>query len=128
MTAVTAPPPMSLVRRYWRDRALWTVTSIGLRLDFWEKSLGLLSEAPVVGHGTGSLRGLFERAATDYSNSARSKIIRNPHNQTLNVAVQWVTMGSFCCTRCGGCIYYVSNSMYTSPNKYLSWCKIYTHI
>ena len=36
-------------------------TSIGLRLEFWQKSLRFISEAPVIGHGTGSLRGLFER-------------------------------------------------------------------
>ena len=29
-------------------------TSIGLRLEFWKKSLGFFAEAPVVGHGTGS--------------------------------------------------------------------------
>ena len=40
------------------------VTSVGLRLEFWQKSLRFISEAPVIGHGTGSMRGLFERAAT----------------------------------------------------------------
>ena len=39
-------------------------TSIGLRLEFWEKSLRFFAEAPIVGHGTGSTRGLFEAAAT----------------------------------------------------------------
>mgnify|MGYP003693662689 CR=1 FL=1 len=28
-------------------------TSIGLRLEFWEKSLRFFAEAPVIGHGTG---------------------------------------------------------------------------
>ena len=39
-------------------------TSIGMRLEFYEKSLRFFAEAPIVGHGTGSTRGLFERAAT----------------------------------------------------------------
>jgi len=65
-------------------------TSIGLRLEFWQKSLRFISEAPVIGHGTGSLRGLFERA-TGYS--GQRDIISNPHNQTLNVAVQWGMIG-----------------------------------
>ncbi|MBR0937926.1 O-antigen ligase [Bradyrhizobium jicamae] len=68
-------------------------TSIGLRLEFWRKSLGFFSEAPVIGHGTGATRGLFERAATAVPNQASSEVIGNPHNQTLNVAVQWGLVG-----------------------------------
>jgi O-antigen ligase len=83
--------------RLWRDYQLYKtqqgVTSIGLRLDFWKKSLQFYSEAPVIGHGTGSLPGLFGRAAADRSDSALKSIISNPHNQTLNVAVQWGTIG-----------------------------------
>ena len=68
-------------------------TSIGLRLEFWEKSLRFFAEAPVIGHGTGSTRGLFEAAATGPAVLAQGQVIGNPHNQTLNVAVQWGTAG-----------------------------------
>nr|WP_249809312.1 O-antigen ligase family protein [Bradyrhizobium sp. 150] len=70
-------------------------TSAGLRLEFWRKSLGFFAEAPVKGHGTGSTRGLFERAATpgDAQYQASAEVIGNPHNQTLNVAVQWGIIG-----------------------------------
>jgi O-antigen ligase len=68
-------------------------TSVGLRLEFWRKSLGFFAEAPMIGHGTGSTRGLFERVATGAQNRATSEVIGNPHNQTLNVAVQWGIMG-----------------------------------
>jgi len=69
-------------------------TSIGLRLEFWRKSLGFFAEAPVVGHGTGSTRGLFERVATPGGQyQASAEVIGNPHNQTLNVAVQWGVIG-----------------------------------
>ncbi|MBR0688818.1 O-antigen ligase family protein [Bradyrhizobium manausense] len=68
-------------------------TSIGLRLEFWRKSLIFFAEAPVVGHGTGSTRGLFEQAATGGAYQASSEVIGNPHNQTLNVAVQWGVIG-----------------------------------
>ena len=68
-------------------------TSIGLRLEFWEKSLRFFAEAPVIGHGTGSTRGLFEAAATGPAVLAQAQVIGNPHNQTLNVAVQWGTIG-----------------------------------
>lgn len=68
-------------------------TSIGLRLEFWRKSLAFFAEAPLVGHGTGSTRGLFEQAATGGPNQASNEVIGNPHNQTLNVAVQWGVVG-----------------------------------
>lgn len=68
-------------------------TSIGLRLEFWRKSLGFFAEAPLVGHGTGSTRGLFEQAASGGPYQASSEVIGNPHNQTLNVAVQWGVVG-----------------------------------
>jgi O-antigen ligase len=70
-------------------------TSAGLRLEFWRKSLGFFAEAPIKGHGTGSTRGLFERAATPGVGlyQASSEVIGNPHNQTLNVAVQWGIIG-----------------------------------
>jgi O-antigen ligase len=68
-------------------------TSIGLRLEFLEKSLRFFAAAPVIGHGTGSTRGLFEAAATGPAGLAQGQVIGNPHNQTLNVAVQWGTVG-----------------------------------
>jgi O-antigen ligase len=68
-------------------------TSLGLRLEFWRRSLQFFAEAPVVGHGTGSTRGLFEQAATGPKLLAGSEVIGNPHNQTLNVAVQWGLVG-----------------------------------
>jgi O-antigen ligase len=67
-------------------------TSVGLRLEFWNKSLRFFFEAPILGHGTGSIRKLFEEAAVDRSGAA-AQVIGNPHNQTLNVAVQWGTIG-----------------------------------
>ena len=84
-------------KRFLKDYQLYKteqgVTSIGLRLDFWQKSLRFISEAPIIGHGTGSLRGLFQRAATGYPDPSKGDIISNPHNQTLNVAVQWGMIG-----------------------------------
>jgi len=68
-------------------------TSMGLRLEFWRKSLGFFAEAPIAGHGTGSTRGLFEQAKTGSGYQASAEVIGNPHNQTLNVAVQWGIIG-----------------------------------
>jgi O-antigen ligase len=73
-------------------------TSIGLRLEYWRKSLGFIADAPLIGHGTGSTRGLFAQVATsrgplEEPPPATSDVVGNPHNQTLNVAVQWGIVG-----------------------------------
>jgi O-antigen ligase len=68
------------------------VSGVGSRLLYWQKSLHFFASAPVVGHGTGSTRGLFEEAAIGQS-GARAEVVANPHNQTLNVAVQWGVIG-----------------------------------
>ena len=68
-------------------------TSVGLRLQYWQKSIRFFTEAPVIGHGTGSTQGLFTRAAVGVETTATGYIIDNPHNQTLNVAVQWGCVG-----------------------------------
>jgi len=47
----------------------------------------------VLGHGTGSTRGLFEQAATGLKYLVEGQVVSNPHNQTLNVAIQWGAVG-----------------------------------
>jgi O-antigen ligase len=93
----TSPQLRSTVGTFSSDYRLYKErnkpTSIGLRLEFWQKSLTFFSEAPIVGHGTGSTRGLFEQAAVGNAGGATAEVIGNPHNQTLNVAVQWGTIG-----------------------------------
>jgi len=78
---------------YWLYIERNEATSIGLRLEFWLKSLRFFAEAPIIGHGTGSTRGLFEQAATGPQVLAAGQVIGNPHNQTLNVAIQWGVVG-----------------------------------
>lgn len=94
---VTSPQLQRTADTFLRDYRLYksenVPTSIGVRLEFWRKSLGFLAEEPLVGHGTGSTRGLFEKAATGDTYTATSQVIGNPHNQTLAVAVQWGAAG-----------------------------------
>lgn len=66
--------------------------STAQRLTYWRKSLHAFTEAPLIGHGTGSIKRQFERAATDGSR-LDAEVVSNPHNQTLNVAVQWGLIG-----------------------------------
>ncbi len=67
-------------------------TSTGLRLEFWRKSLKFIKDAPLFGNGTGATKILFERDAIGRT-GVSAEIIGNPHNQTLNVAVQWGLLG-----------------------------------
>jgi O-antigen ligase len=83
----------TFVRDYQIYKELNQPTSIGMRLEFWQKSLRFFAEAPIIGHGTGSTRGLFEHAATGPSVLVGGQVISNPHNQTLNVAIQWGAVG-----------------------------------
>ncbi|MGY8633358.1 O-antigen ligase family protein [Bradyrhizobium sp. 14AA] len=85
----------SFASQYQRYSEKDEPTSVGLRLEFWRKSIGFFVEAPIAGHGTGSTRGLFEKVAApgDSLYKASAEVIGNPHNQTLYVAVQWGVIG-----------------------------------
>jgi O-antigen ligase len=74
-------PTFDSARDYQRYLDSNAETSTGLRLEFWKKSIQFIREAPVIGHGTGSIRGLFERAAIGKT-GAEGVIVSNPHNQT----------------------------------------------
>ncbi len=74
--------------RLYREQG--AATSIGQRLEYWKGALRFFAEAPLIGHGTGSTRGLFEQQS---EGPAWVAGIGNPHNQTLNVAVQWGVIG-----------------------------------
>ena len=69
-------------------------TSIEIRYQYWRKSIEFIREAPLIGHGTGSIRPLFEQAAVNQTGAA-AEISSNPHNQTLSVAIQWGIAGVF---------------------------------
>lgn len=92
----TSPQLRKTAETFVRDYQIYKEqnepTSIGLRLEFWQKSLLFFSQSPIVGHGTGSIRHLFEKAAVDQSGAAAA-VVGNPHNQTLNVAIQWGLVG-----------------------------------
>jgi O-antigen ligase len=94
---LASPQLQATTEKFTRDYRIYKEldqpTSIGVRLEFYRKSLRFFSEAPLIGHGTGSTRGLFEAAATGPAVLAAGQVIGNPHNQTLNVAVQWGCVG-----------------------------------
>jgi len=85
-----------------RTEAIWTeleyyktrnvATSSGERLVFWTKSIDFIREAPFVGHGTGSIRSLYEKSALGQS-GVGAEISTNPHNQTFAVGIQLGLIG-----------------------------------
>jgi O-antigen ligase len=85
-----------------RTDALWTEwqryeagnvrTSSGERIEFWKKSIAFVRQAPLIGHGTGSINALFEKAAAGQTGAA-GVIAANPHNQTFAVAIQLGVIG-----------------------------------
>jgi O-antigen ligase len=77
---------------YQQSTVQANASGMGSRLEFWQKSLRFFADAPIVGHGTGSIRGLFETAAVGQI-GFHAEVTANPHNQTLNVAVQWGAIG-----------------------------------
>ena len=92
----TSPPLRWTTQTFMRDYQIYKErnipTSIGLRLVYWEKSLRFISEAPLFGHGTGSIRALFEEDSVNQFGAA-AEVVANPHNQMLNVAIQWGAIG-----------------------------------
>ena len=84
-----ASAPVSEYQQYHDANA---PTSTGQRLEYWRKSLKFVEASPLFGHGTGSTKALFERDAIGQT-GASAEVIANPHNQTLNVAVQWGIFG-----------------------------------
>ncbi len=93
---LTSPHLRWTAETFLRDYQLYKerniATSIGNRLEYWQKSLRFFAEAPLFGHGSGSTRGLFEQAAVGQVGAA-AEVVGNPHNQTFYVAIQWGLIG-----------------------------------
>jgi O-antigen ligase len=87
----------------WRvDRAVEEVqiylttgkpTSSGVRLEWWRKAAGFIEQAPILGHGTGSINEMYRRSQT-HDDSAASIKAENPHQQLLAVAIQLGLVGA----------------------------------
>ncbi len=67
-------------------------SSAGLRMSFWKMSMKAVSEAPLVGHGTGSVPAVFSRIAA--GDPAAPSDADNPHNQILAIAIPLGLLGA----------------------------------
>lgn len=68
-------------------------TSAGERLEFWKKAIVFIGQAPIAGHGTGTIHELYRRAAVGQTGVA-AEIAANPHNQTFTIAIQLGLLGA----------------------------------
>jgi O-antigen ligase len=66
-------------------------SSIGNRLDFYRNSIAFIVDAPVIGHGTGSIEAEFRKAQKSDPTLVPTK---NPHNQIFTIAIQLGMLGA----------------------------------
>ncbi|MHC4051385.1 O-antigen ligase family protein [Bradyrhizobium sp. 25ACV] len=66
--------------------------STASRVDFWQKAIGMISEAPLLGHGTGSTKSLYQRLEAE-TPSPYGEAVPDPHNQFLAIAIQVGLLG-----------------------------------
>jgi O-antigen ligase len=69
------------------------MTSGGVRVEFWKKSIGFIRAAPFFGHGTGAINDLFRRSVIGQE-QAGAIASENPHQQILTVAIQLGLVGA----------------------------------
>lgn len=64
-------------------------TSIGQRFDWYRSGIKLISEKPILGHGTGSYPYVQERVTSN----SKIKKTDNPHNEYLFITIQFGLVG-----------------------------------
>jgi O-antigen ligase len=64
-------------------------TSAGARVQFWKNSRVIVDEAPIIGHGTGTMGKLFLRFTVPGGGAPAT----NPHNEIFAVAIQLGAVG-----------------------------------
>jgi O-antigen ligase len=69
-----------------------SLISAGLHLSFLKRSIQIIEQAPLIGHGTGSITELFRQSAAGQT-GADVIVSTNPHNQTFAIAIQLGILG-----------------------------------
>ena len=63
------------------------------RSDLWRKAVRFIADAPIIGHGTGSITGLYKEAAAGKTGIG-AQWGRDAHNMTLTIAIQLGFVGA----------------------------------
>jgi O-antigen ligase len=74
-------------------RATNAATPIGQHTAFLKESIGIIADAPIIGHGTGSIPEQFRRITVGAEGVSALNTV-NPHNQTFAVAIQLGIVGA----------------------------------
>jgi O-antigen ligase len=78
------------------DVAIYRTTradnDVGRHIEFLKKSIAFIREAPVIGHGTGSIPEMFRHSVTGQTGVAAVASV-NPHNQIFAIAIQLGLIG-----------------------------------
>lgn len=61
--------------------------STASRIDFWQKSIEFIQQAPLLGHGAGSTKSLYASLEIERP-SPYGEAVPDPHNQFLAIAIQ----------------------------------------
>lgn len=69
------------------------ITSTGLHLEYLRRSIDFIAAAPLIGHGTGSIKSQFEQSAIGKTGVAGA-VTSNPHNQIFAVTIQLGLIGA----------------------------------
>lgn len=69
------------------DTAAGETVSTAARMDFWSKAVGFVKAAPIIGHGTGSIKPLYQSMEATKP-SPYGEATPDPHNQTLHTVLQ----------------------------------------
>jgi O-antigen ligase len=67
-------------------------TSMGVRIEFYRRSIELIAQRPIAGYGVGSVRTQFERLAS-MQTGGRAAMAGNPHNEFFLMGVQLGLIG-----------------------------------
>ncbi|MDE1989062.1 MAG: O-antigen ligase family protein [Betaproteobacteria bacterium] len=88
--AVLNPHTMlgSVVSEIRKSQETGTITSQGIRLEFYRKAMQLMAERPLAGHGTGSVTVTTGRLAARASTEVAQVSTVNLHNEFMMWAVQ----------------------------------------
>jgi O-antigen ligase len=89
-------------------------SSMGQRYSFWENSLKLIAEKPLIGYGTGSFSKEYQRIA-----HGEKITTHNPHNEFLMIIIQLGLLGLLVYLGFLGSQYYCAKAL-PNPEKWLA--------
>ncbi len=77
---------------YWHQDDIKKPVDVGVRFKYWQHSMTLIAEKPLLGYGTGSFEDQYKRLSGD------KRGLQNPHNEFLLITIQLGLLGfiSYC--------------------------------